>query len=92
MWGFINRKGGPVWKSQNRALVGTSSSTGAIRPPHPAPLPYLVGVVYSVRGCVEVHKHQSANTMDNKSPTWQDAVECGCEEEWLDAYNSQNDG
>ena len=30
--------------------------------------------------------------MDIKSPTWQDAVECGCEEEWLEAYNCQNDG
>ena len=27
-----------------------------------------------------------------KSPTLQDAVECGCEEEWFDLYRWQNDG
>jgi hypothetical protein len=45
MCGYINRKGGPVWKSQNRALVGTSPSTGANRPPHPEHS-YTVGVGY----------------------------------------------
>lgn len=40
----------------------------------------------------KVKANLSAYTVDTKSPSWKDAVECGCEEEWLDAYNSQFDG
>lgn len=56
MCGYINRKGGPVWKSLNRALVGTSSSTGANRPPRPSPYTRSCQPqVYFVRGCEDVH-------------------------------------